>query len=254
VIELRSGDDVIRMDPPSGGRIASAVLAGAERLVTAGDGPLAWGCYPMVPWAGRVRHGRFWHRGRSYRLAPGLLGVHSIHGTGFVTPWTVDTVSLTSVSLSTDLGPLWPFAGTAHQTIVLGARELTCRLSVDAPDEPFPAQVGWHPWFVRPVVLDVAPAVLYRRDHEGLPDGRLVTPPARPWDDCVAGLPADPVLHWPDGCAVTISSSCDHWVIYDEPTHALCVEPQSGPPDAITLAPVLAEPGRPVDHTMTWRW
>ncbi|MFM7536536.1 MAG: aldose epimerase, partial [Acidimicrobiales bacterium] len=66
--------------------------------------------------------------------------------------------------------------------------------------------------------------------------------------------PADPVLHWPDGCAVTISSSCDHWVIYDEPTHALCVEPQSGPPDAITLAPVLAEPGRPVDHTMTWRW
>ncbi len=254
MIELRSGDDVVRVDPGSGGRIASAVLAGAERLVTAGDGPLAWGCYPMVPWAGRVRHGRFWYRGRSYRLDPGLLGVHSIHGTGFVRPWAVDAVGPATVSLSTDLGPHWPFTGTAYQTLDLAAGELTCRLTVDARDEPFPAQVGWHPWFVRPVVLDVAPAVLYRRDHDGMPDGRLVAPPPRPWDDCVAGLPADPVLRWRDGCALTISSSCDHWVIYDEPAHALCVEPQSGPPDALTLAPVLAEPGRPVGHTMRWRW
>jgi aldose 1-epimerase len=30
-----------------------------------------------------------------------------------------------------------------------------------------------------------------------------------------------------------MTSTCDHVVLYDEPRHAICVEPQTGPPDAL---------------------
>ena len=46
-----------------------------------------------------------------------------------------------------------------------------------------------------------------------------------------------------DGVHVTISSACDHWVVYDEPPHATCVEPQTGPPDAFNIRPEVVEPG-----------
>jgi aldose 1-epimerase len=66
-----------------------------------------------------------------------------------------------------------------------------------------------------------------------------------------------PKLVWPDGdVTLEVSSSCDHWVVYTEPPHAVCVEPQSGPPDAFNLGRgfVVVEPGAPLVHTMTWRW
>jgi len=46
--------------------------------------PLAWGSYPMVPWAGRIRHGRFRFDGEEYEL-PINFGAHAIHGVGFGT-------------------------------------------------------------------------------------------------------------------------------------------------------------------------
>ena len=52
-----------------------------------------------------------------------------------------------------------------------------------------------------------------------------------------------------------MSSSCDHWVVYDEPEHAVCIEPQSGPPDAFNLGgSEVASPDHPVVHQMTLRW
>jgi aldose 1-epimerase len=59
------------------------------------------------------------------------------------------------------------------------------------------------------------------------------------------------VLRWPDGVVLTVTSSCDHWVIFTEPDHALCVEPQTGPPDAFNLAPHIVEPGTPLVAEMT---
>jgi galactose mutarotase-like enzyme len=38
------------------------------------------------------------------------------------------------------------------------------------------------------------------------------------------------------------------------PTDALCVEPQTAPPDALNHAPAIVEPGRPLSAEMTWTW
>ena len=92
---------------------------------------------------------------------------------------------------------------------------------------------------------------MYRRDGEGIPDGRLVPPPPGPWDDCFTGLRAAPVLEWPGALRLRLRSDAPCTVVYDEPPDALCVEPQTGPPDALNLAPRIVGPGRPLRLRIT---
>ena len=43
-------------------------------------------------------------------------------------------------------------------------------------------------------------------------------------------------------------------VVFDELAEAVCVEPQTGPPDALTLEPFVVTPDHPLTTTMTWTW
>jgi aldose 1-epimerase len=95
---------------------------------------------------------------------------------------------------------------------------------------------------------------MYLRDDEGIPTGELVAPPPRPWDDCFVRPLATPELRYP-GLTVRVESDCDHWVVYDQPSHATCVEPQSGPPDAVNLGlATVLEPGEFLQRSMTVSW
>ena len=259
-----------------------------------------WGSFPMVPWAGRLRHGRFETNGHTVALGlnvqdgigpgGGLIDPpisplpagtnasvehehrHAIHGTTFARPWTVeqtngDAVEL-SCTLSGDEQPApsqyclgWPFPGVARQRIEVAPDRLVCSLSVDAaPGVSFPAAVGWHPWFHTPQRVDMTPTSMYVRDDTGIPTGQLVPafsgPHASgPWDDCFVNQ--DPVrLSYQRSVAatVTITSDCDHLVVFDHPEHATCIEPQSGPPDALNLAPLIVSTASPLMRTMTIGW
>jgi aldose 1-epimerase len=157
---------------------------------------------------------------------------------------------------SCDLGPAWPWAARAQSRIELHRGALRWHLSVSTATESFPAQVGWHPWFSdagRSPALDLHAQAMYRRNAAGLPDGSMVAPGPHPWDDCFVGVSDAPQLTYTDGVVLTIASDCDHWVVY-EPDHAVCVEPQSGPPDGFRLAPQLIEPNRPLGRTMLVTW
>ena len=251
------------VDLVSGGRIASFVVDGHELLLTDGPAPMGWGSFPMAPYAGRIRDGRFEFAGRQHQL-PMLMPPHAIHGTVLDRPWRV----LDDRTITTDLGPFWPFGGRAVQRFELTAGRLTSRLEVHA-DEPMPASIGWHPWFrrqPRAVRLDAGSAVqqaeleldagaMFRRDAAGIATEDLVIPPPDgPWDDCFADLRHPPIVRWPGFLELTIESDCPVWVVYTMPTDALCVEPQTAPPDALNHSPVIVEPGRPLIAEMTWTW
>jgi aldose 1-epimerase len=63
-----------------------------------------------------------------------------------------------------------------------------------------------------------------------------------------------PTLRWDGALELVVESTCDDLVVFDEPTHAVCVEPQTGPPDALRLTPVLVEPGWPLVAEATFAW
>jgi aldose 1-epimerase len=213
----------------------------------------------MVPWAGRVRDGSFWFAGTRHQLPLGLPP-HAIHGTVYTRPWVVTEFDDRAISMSCPLGDDWPFGGTAHQRIELDEHRLRCTLSVIADQQPMPVQVGWHPWFLKPTAATLRFHRMYRRDASGLPTGEVIAPLPGPWDDCFLEPIAPIELRYegtraaPDALIITLESDADHWVIYDQPADATCVEPQSGPPDGFTLRPSRLEPGDSLSRWMTISW
>ncbi len=259
---LHAGGASVTIDPTAGGRLSSFVVEGHELLVPESDSngsPAGWGAFPMIPWAGRIRRGRFDYDARSVQLPLGMPP-HAIHGTTYRRPWTVDGPG----SLSIDLGPEWPWPGTATQTIELGERRLSMTITVAcdaAADSPMPVSAGWHPWFRRSVggtdvVVSLPAERMWRRDSDGIPDGTLATPTPGPWDDCFTALIGPVELQWPDILVLFVESDCEHVVVYDEPAHAVCVEPQSAPPDSHNSGEdlVLVEPGESWSIHTTWIW
>ncbi|HEY5434601.1 MAG TPA: hypothetical protein VIK13_05165 [Candidatus Limnocylindrales bacterium] len=246
--------------PAAGGRLGSLVIDGRELLVTGGlDSPMTWGSYPMAPWAGRIRHGELTFRGAVHRLPLGMPP-HAIHGVVFDRPWRVVDAATTAVELAVDLDGRWPFRGRVTQRFALDQNGLEVAMTLEA-DEPMPAVLGWHPWFRRvlaeadePVRLRFRADEMLVRDAEGIPTGERVPPPPGPWDDAFTGIREWPVLEWPGRLSLKVSSTCRWLVVYTMPEHAVCVEPQSGPPDGPNLAPEVVEPGAPLTHVMRWQW
>ena len=262
-IVLHREDASLTIDPAAGARFASLVVNGHELLVTEGAGPIRWGCYPMAPFAGRIRAGRFAFQGRAYGV-PVSMPPNAIHGTVLDRSWEVVGRGDDHVELMTELGPSWPFAGQVIQAVALVPGGLEATLEVRAA-EPMPVVLGWHPWFRREVggasvTLDFEARWMYERGPDGLPTGATVPPTPRPWDDAFGDIVIPPRLTWPGAIRLDLRSTAPFWVVFDEEPHAICVEPQTAPPDAFNLAaaigvePPTVTPERPATVAMAWRW
>lgn len=233
------------VDPEAGGRIAQIEMNGVPLLLDRGHSvdPMRWGCYPMVPWAGRIRDGRFRFDGSEFRLPPNDPP-HAIHGVGFVSAWTVAERSDSEVRLVLDLpdDERWPFGGRVEQTFTVDDTGLACAMTIAAGAAAMPYSMGWHPWFRKPDEFEFRPNAMYRRDDHHIAVDELIEPPPGPWDDCF--VHPGPIRFTIDGVDVLLTSDGDHWVVYDEPEHATCIEPQTAPPDAFNLRSDTVEPGR----------
>ena len=248
---LRCGELEVALAPEAGGRIAQLKYLGVDWLVGPEDGwpaTIAWGCYPMVPWAGRIRCGRFNFDGKAYSL-PINFEEHAIHGVGFSRPWRIERLEPDAATLSLALPEdrYWPFGGVAAQVIELTPDSLRLRLDVQAGAHAMPVVLGWHPWFGKPERVEFVPDAMYARDEEGIAVYPPEAPAPGPWDDCFISR-RDVVLEQ-HGQRLTLRADTDHWVVYDGAAHATCVEPQTGPPDGFTLAPNRLEPGQRLSLT-----
>jgi len=266
-VVLRAGSAEATLDPGAGGRIAAIRVDGVDLLVTHGQGPLAWGAYPMVPWAGRLRDGLLRWDGATHALPNHLLPPHAIHGTLVEAAWEIrPPVGAAAAVLEAPLGRAWPFGGRAVHRVALTGESLTATLEVHADTRPFPAIVGWHPWFPRVlrgpagahgggVEVDVCASGILRRGDDYLPTREVVPVPPGPWDDCFVGVSSPPVVRWPGAFEIALESDAAYWVVYTEHADGVCVEPQTGPPDGLNSGDfTLVEPGRPLIASMTLRW
>ena len=238
-----------------GAWLRSLCVGGRELLVADTGTPLLYGCYPMVPWVGRLGEGRFEFDGAAHRM-PINMGPHAIHGLGLDRDWTVTDDGALTLALEQP----WPFGGTARVDTDLRADRLTITLSVTAGEVAMPAEIGWHP-VIRKTIdsaaaeLAFSPTQMWQRGPDGLPTGERVDVPTGPWDDCFAGVTTPPVITWSDGFSLMFESPTPTWVVYNETPHALCVEPQTGIPDAFNHdGCTVLQPGRTLSLPLTLRW
>ncbi|MVU80290.1 aldose 1-epimerase [Nocardia sp. ET3-3] len=255
-LRLHADDAVLTVHPDTG-RIEGLRLRETE-LLRSGD---HFGSFPMAPWCGRMRDGILHWNGRDHQL-PRNAEPHAIHGTVRDHPWEVVRHNTTELVLTQDLRAPWPFPGRVTQSFELTPESVELRMTVEATGEPFPAQLGWHPWFHRrltpdgkDVEISFTPAWQERRGPDHLPDGTRIPPGPGPWDDCF-GMPdgVHVVLTWPGAVELTIASPLQWVVVYDEPAETVCVEPQSGPPDGLNTLPQVVAPDRPLTGSTRWSW
>lgn len=192
---------------------------------------------------------------------PATDGAHALHGLVHSARWTMIDVGPAHVTLRTELDDeTWISPGSVTHAITLADDVVRCELTVESDGGEFPAQVGWHPCFANAMSSDLAFGSMYAREDDGITDGLLTKPSAGPWDDCFVNPSRSPVVRW-QHCEATVTSDCDHWVIYSLVRGLTCVEPQSGPPNAFnhhhrtdeaTGFDVVA-PGRPLTRWMEIR-
>ena len=274
---------VARIDAADGGRIVSLIIDGVERLLPkararAREPALYWGCYPMVPWAGRLSHGRIPTSDGEVRLEANLAP-SAIHGLGFDKPWDILERSETAVTMRCELRGLgWPFGGNAVQTLRMGADKLELQLEVGGYTRAGPAGLGWHPWFTRPpsgdIELRVDASEVLVLDADLAPTGEVRPVTSR--EDLRSGprlghrrldhvyvRTKSPVLvRWPDLEMRMEYDDSLQTVVVHTPPEGVCVEPQTMWPNAPVLAAAgvsatgmrTLAPGDSLSATETWTW
>lgn len=266
MVHLAAGPATAEIDLEHGGRIASLRVHDLELLEQrtsgpSGNEPFGWGSFVMAPWAGRLRDGRIAWRDEQHTMVRNM-GPHAIHGLGTSAVWDLLAQGDDWAVLGLRLGRPWPWGGTVVQHVVLRDDRLVQAISVHAADRDLPATVGWHPWFRRDLgvggplelSIDLGAAVHLVKDGTGIPIGETGPIPPHPWDDCFTGVGSIELV-WPGALRLEIEHDCSHVVVY-EPEHAVCIEPQSGPPDAFALEPdvhVVAA-GDVLERMTAWSW
>ena len=261
-LRLTTGDVTLTIEPEHGGRLSGLRIADLEVIGRGGPDDVDWGCYPMVPFSGRIRHGLLRWQGNEYQLELGMPP-HAIHGVGYDRPWQVLEADELGATLRCDFDARWPWPGHAVQQIALAAdgTGLTARLEVFADAEPMPAWIGYHPWFVRQLVsggsadIDITAVGILPRDEDGMPLPDAVPVAPQPWDETFTGVTWPAVVTWEGALRLEVSGDHPWAVVFTERPLAVCVEPQTGPPNAAELGlAATVTPGTPLSLTMTWTW
>ncbi|MFJ5551323.1 aldose 1-epimerase [Streptomyces sp. NPDC093225] len=253
--QLSAGGVDVAVDQENGCRIGSLRVDGTE-LLRQGE---RYGAFPMVPFCGRTGGGRFRNGAVEHQL-PLNAPPHAIHGYGREAAWKPVRHTGREAAFVYDLRDPWPYSGRVTQVVELTEDSLTLTMGVETYEDSFPAQAGWHPWFRRNLgggdaELGFAPAWQEERGSDHLPTGRRIDPLPGPWDDCF-GMPdgVDVTLTWPGQLELRVTSPAEWVVVYDEQPEAVCVEPQSGPPNGLNTLPRLVTPVDPLEITTVWSW
>lgn len=256
---LLSGGLSLSLCPEAGGSIAAFRYRGADLLRPADANAIAsravraMGCYPLLPYSNRIRHGRFRLGDDIYQLGLNFGDhPHSIHGFGWQSSWNILQQTPESARLGLVHRPddnaaraRWPFALSATQSFDLDEDGLTISLSITNDDKrAFPAGLGLHPYFPRNgqtlVQADCGGVWMNGDDmipveHNAIPpqwDLREPTLAARlGLDNCFDGWMGRARVLWPDrrlGLTIEADPVFSHLVVFSpEARDFVCLEPVS---------------------------
>lgn len=252
-LELTAGALRLALRPDLGGSIAGLWLGDTPVLRSTEPASLERarlaGCYPMVPYSNRIGYRRFrWH-GQDFTTAPNVEEAtpHSMHGVGWIRPWTVLSSSATEAELGLEHAPdaHWPFAFEVRQRFVLTPEQLTVSMQLtNRHDGPAPAGLGWHPYFTKRQRsrLHIEVSQRWENDASGLPTRKMPLPGIDGdvahlgFDNCFEGWPGQARLR-DERLSVRLSSDLPYLVVFTPDVKPYyCVEPVSHVSNAIHMA------------------
>jgi aldose 1-epimerase len=256
-LTLRRDRLELTLAPDQGGSILSFRHGDFDLLRPAeGSGNVrTHAAFPLVPYSGRIDHGRFTFQGREYRVPPNFPPEpHAIHGEGWMQAWTVERSDADSTTLAFEhVSPGGVFAYRAEQRFSLHPDRLEVALAVThRGDSPMPYGLGLHPYLVR------RPDSLLSAEVSGvwIPDGtniaRRLEPVPVEWgfrlrrnvnelelDHNFQGWGGTARVDWPDeGVSLVIEADpiFRHLVVYvPKGRPYFCVEPASHVADGFNL-------------------
>ncbi len=227
----------INIDLDNGARISSLLWRDHQITLQYRGQPHNHGWYALGPWAGRIRDGLIKDSaGNVFELPTNIDPPNALHGYGYTSSWQDIGQGRALLHLPA------PYNGaTLEQRIEVLDDAIRWSLEYDANGCDLQAWLGLHPWFARDIgagnelELEFSAEQMLQRDKDGLPNGKLITPPKEPWDDAFTGIRGVPAVVWDGVLRIDIESDAPWWVVYTEDSEGICVEPQSAPPDAANL-------------------
>ncbi len=204
--------------------------------------------YPLLPYSNRLGYRRFRWRGHDHTTRPNFDdSPHSLHGIGWLRPWTIVSSSVLEVVLELKHGgdADWPFAFTARQYFSLSPESFSARLQFtnDAEGDQ-PVGLGWHPYFARRSRsrLHVELSDRWDTDATMLPTRKVAQHGIDSdlshldFDNCFEGW-RGPARIRDERFSLQLSSSLPYLVVYTPPDRDFfCVEPVSHVSNAIHMA------------------
>lgn len=263
-LTLRAGPALVEICPGRGGIVTRYCWTLEERTLewfrptpqAHEFGVLDAGCFPLVPFSGRVRGGRFPYEGKVFSMPMNFPPQkHTIHGHGWQRPWQIAEANETAASIVYHhAGDDWTTSYDAIQRFEITESDLSISLSAtNTGNARMPLGLGLHPYFVRTPRAHVRAKVgqMWLSDEEVMPVDLVAPPPDK---NLVNGIVADAValdntftdfsgtatVDWPEWRAsltITADSLLQFLVVYTPPGESfLCVEPVSNCADAFNLA------------------
>lgn len=246
--------------------MTSWLFHGHQLLGYSSSIPVENGCYPMAPWAGRIRNNHIDWCGQSLNLTPSYQEF-ALHGLLLDQPvecaYKSESGDAASIEFTADISDWFaPLRIVMQWRLYADRIESTITALTDSIDR-VPVVLGWHPWFVNSLdssenlVLQVDSAQLAVREG-WYPTGefRQVLDFDSPFDDCFR-IPSQQVnLHWGSKLQLQVKNSHAWFVIYNGAPGFICVEPQTAPPNAFAqplgCTTLTTTAGDPLSMSTTW--
>jgi aldose 1-epimerase len=184
-IRLSAGTLEAILLPEIGGSVARFDIRKAdERISIFRPAPkhcrnvLQMGCFPIVPFANRIRGSSFAFRGRTITLSPNMPSeAFALHGQGWLAPWVVRIAEAGRAVLEFEHRPgEWPWHYRAQQSFDLDPGVLEIGLSCrNLSRDDMPCGLGLHPYFPcsPKTVLDAYATGVWTIDEAILPVNRI---------------------------------------------------------------------------------
>ena len=238
------------LDPELGGALLSLSVDGIDLLRPSRSKPkdiLDSACFPLVPFANRIAHGRMTFHGREVVLPPDPAArPHAHHGHGWRRPWRLLEKSDALAELAYRHDPdEWPWAYGAMQRIELIRGGAEIELSVtNCSNEDMPAGLGLHPYFVRGEAdtIFVSSTRLVTSGRDGIPNGEAPISAGEKSIKSIEGM--DNLLLDDSGqarlrsggvdCGLNARGAVGFHVYVPEGENFFCVEPVSHRPNAFS--------------------